>query len=210
MNKLLRNFLIVIPLAVVIIFIKNTFFGSPEEVLTEEQSSNMDNQLQSAFNDSQNEETESLDMADDETAQAVVDETETEGISTTDSPKVNYTEEDVLKAILTGDEASLLSYLNNGLDTELVISSSTILTWAIDQQQYGIMQVLLENNADPNGISEVNNITPLMAAVITNNKQAVEILLSFDADPDIASDGVLPVELAASQGYNDLVPLLMK
>lgn len=129
------------------------------------------------------------------------------------SNTVSFTDDDVAQAILFGDTAKISTYLENGLSPNHILyqgesGERTLLLLAVANAQNGSLQTLLEYNADPN-LMDSMGISPLMGATISHNKQAVELLLSFGADRMLKNKfGVIAYEMAASKGYDDLIPLL--
>lgn len=78
--------------------------------------------------------------------------------------------------------------------------------WALD-----MVTLLIESGADVNKASRINNITPLIAAVITNNIEIVKVLLASGAD--INQPGGMfnrtPLIMAARMGFTDIVHELL-
>lgn len=91
---------------------------------------------------------------------------------------------------------------------------TTPLKSAIALKKLNIAKLLLENNADVDYLGNTS-VTPLYLAIKDNYIEAVELLLSYGADPikpcyDINSSGSLtPLGLAIKNGYWDIVDLLL-
>ena len=73
---------------------------------------------------------------------------------------------------------------------------STALGKAVIRDSIDIVQLLLDNGADPNSTNN-NNRTPLHSAVFINpNKEFIELLLQYGANPNIEDiDGETPIDL---------------
>ena len=70
---------------------------------------------------------------------------------------------------------------------------------------------LAANGADPNERGGVNDWTPLMHAIHTDQIRSVEALLDGGADVNrVAGDGFTALMMAAGYGYTDIVQLLLR
>jgi hypothetical protein len=124
----------------------------------------------------------------------------------------SFTDEDITSAIISGDTKTLTQYLDNGLSPDYILqgtSTEYLLILAIADRENAIVRLLLEYDANPNILAMDGNITPLMGATISRNKEAIELLL--DAGADKALSGEIkgtPLEMAIAKGYDELVPLL--
>lgn len=87
----------------------------------------------------------------------------------------------------------------------------TALMFAAAYGQHDIVERLLAAGADPNIVpSDQSGWTALIAAAARGHALTVEVLLRSGADPNIrARDGLTALELARSQGHDEIVRILM-
>lgn len=93
--------------------------------------------------------------------------------------------------IQEGDIEQVRALLDNGVDIAASECKDLLppLHFAIKIKQNEILQLLLDNNADPNMKTSMGT-TPLITASIYENQEAVKILLDNMADPNIADNNV--------------------
>lgn len=87
--------------------------------------------------------------------------------------------------------------------------NNTLLMYAVEYNRKSIVQQLISLGADVNQ-GNTHRITPLMIAAQTGNRQMVELLLSFKADPTVIRLGMrqTAAQMAAEKGYQELAYLL--
>lgn len=89
------------------------------------------------------------------------------------------------------------------------------LTLAVGISCPEVVEILLENGANPNVVNE-HNYTPLMSSVSATNYEIVELLLEYGADPNqcyittIKDVKYNPLYIAAKVGNYELIDLLLK
>lgn len=114
----------------------------------------------------------------------------------------------------TDAAATLLKY---GLEVDVNdtgIQNEIALHHACRNSQYKIAETLINSGSDLNWFSD-HGISPLISAVMENDKQMVQLLLKNGADVD-AGDlregyfGQTPLMYAASYGYKDMADLLLR
>lgn len=109
--------------------------------------------------------------------------------------------EDILKLLLEN---------NANLDVKHPILGKPILNTAIYYGSYNVVKVLLElhpelvNKQDP-----VDGWTPIMMAVLRNNKDILNLLLSYNADATIKDkSGSDAIDLAIKYGKGELIKII--
>ena len=70
-------------------------------------------------------------------------------------------------------------------------------------RNHQFLELLLSNKADPNMQGDLNAQRPLQTAVALNNKSAIELLLRYGADPELAT-GLCPSPLDMAVKSDDL------
>ncbi|ULT56754.1 ankyrin repeat domain-containing protein [Neobacillus drentensis] len=200
-------------LMVALFSFKYFYLDAPKHETLSESEKVSDQQLEEIFN--KNKETiEEVDNAEE--VVAPVEKPKEEITVKEQKPAtITFTEDDIKMAILSGDTNKLSSYLENGLDPDYIIKENTqlkdsLLTFAIGAGHNSIIKTLLEHGADPNFI-DGGGIPAIAGATISRNKEAVELLLSYNANPNLTGTyKVTALEVALSQGYDELVPLLSR
>ena len=113
-----------------------------------------------------------------------------------------------------GDIESLESYLNSP-EVDLTVKDSigeTPLHVAVENNNYQIVQLLLEHGADVNILDDYND-TPLhLASAKDLNISIVQLLLEHGADVEIRENrnGDTPLHLASYNGNYQIVQLLLE
>lgn len=105
------------------------------------------------------------------------------------------THSELLTAATTGDFEKAKQAIENGVDVNYVPRDKSVLFVAVENKHYDIVDLLLENNANPN-IKNRIGWTPIHEAVLQENENLVRKLLSFNASlfrNDL--DGVSPLFL---------------
>lgn len=108
-------------------------------------------------------------------------------------------------ALLYGVKLSAHATLNN----DEVKAGATALTAAVQMGRLDMAEYLLERGADINA-SDVTGATPLYHAVTGSHTKLVDFLLQHKADPDIAGPTGFPIQVAARQGHQAILELLIK
>ncbi|XP_063987490.1 ankyrin repeat, SAM and basic leucine zipper domain-containing protein 1 [Diachasmimorpha longicaudata] len=122
----------------------------------------------------------------------------------------------VLTACMTGDLATIDSYLASGHDINVFLSSGwTLLLYASHALLPEVMEYLLKRGANPN--IHKNGYTPLMAACDSihgksdNRLQCISILLEAEADPNATSNTrTTALMLACKSGHPGVVVKLLE
>ena len=80
---------------------------------------------------------------------------------------------------------------------------------AMSDERFDIAELLLKNGTNPNTQRDSNGNTPLLLECIKKNKQGVELLLKYGADPNKASAYELPLVVACKNSNLEIVRLLL-
>ena len=84
---------------------------------------------------------------------------------------------------------SIKLILNDGLSINSQDNfGNTPLHYAVRSSNLKAVEVLINNNANPNIVNIVNHSTPLHNAASIGNKSILKLLLDNGADPNIAND----------------------
>ncbi len=109
-----------------------------------------------------------------------------------------------LKACATGDLATIQQYITSGTDVNMPEwKGKKPLAVALDNNQIDAMRLLLQNKADPNAIYIGEPI--LHRAFELANRDAVDLLLEFGADPVTKAHGVYSIVYFATRGQNEVL-----
>jgi ankyrin repeat protein len=93
---------------------------------------------------------------------------------------------------------------------EQKLGNRTDLFEAVAYDKIRITKKLLNMGADPN-IPDINGTTPLMNAASVNNKEMVDLLLSYNAKPHVKDNfGDDAASYARKQGHAELAGFLKK
>lgn len=121
------------------------------------------------------------------------------------------------EAIITGHYDRVKSMLdgNNELVDQMTPDGFTPLTLAAFFAQPKILELLLEEGADPNLVTKnAMQLRPLHSATAVGDGnmafQLTKLLLEFGADPNVKQQGgFTPLHAAAAQGNRELVQMLV-
>lgn len=93
---------------------------------------------------------------------------------------------------------------------ESYIMDKTLLAYASESGRENVVKLLIDKGADPNGIGQPSEYTPLMSAVFSGKEQIAIILIEHGADPDLKSGGFgsSPREMAESLGNQQMLTIL--
>lgn len=120
-------------------------------------------------------------------------------------------EKDVLKSISNGQTEMLKSYLDAGgaIDALYDDGKTTLLNYAVREQNMKAVQLLIERGADINLSSKGK--TPLINAVIKNDMRMLHFLLNSGADMSATvNKGNTALILASKSGRIDCVRMLVE
>ena len=85
-------------------------------------------------------------------------------------------------AVLFNDPAAITALHAKGADVNHEVNGRSLLSWAAQRGNAGVVQALLAGGADPNAVDNMG-YTPLMRAIKTRQVDAVQLLLDSGADP---------------------------
>lgn len=123
---------------------------------------------------------------------------------------------DRLILILEDDNDFLKFLVDNGFNLNMQDETGeTLLLQSLIANKTEIVEEVIKLGADVNVGSREGNITPLMLAVLKEDKKMVELLLKHGAKPDAVAStddtqGITALHLAASKGNFHIVKLLLK
>ncbi|KAL5711257.1 hypothetical protein ACHQM5_021732 [Ranunculus cassubicifolius] len=112
-------------------------------------------------------------------------------------------------AAFEGHEEFLHKLLSKGANVDALSNVGTPLQRAALRGKQGAIKILLDHHANPN-LSFHGCFTTLLSSIIVSSLHSVELLLKAGADPNAASCGVTPLEIAASNQETDMVRCLLK
>ena len=121
-----------------------------------------------------------------------------------------------LMPIYENDNDILKFLVDNGFNLNMQdATGETLLLQAMMAKKTEIVEEVLKLGADVNVGTREGNITPLMLAVLKEDKKLLEQLLMHGAKPDVVASiddvqGVTALHLAASKGNFNIVKLLLK
>jgi ankyrin repeat protein len=103
--------------------------------------------------------------------------------------------------------------LSHGADVNKMYDSRTILYHECNKQKPNntIIKLLMDNNADPNIISDLTFSPPLARLVEEKNIDSVELLISYPRTNINLQDGrsITPFRIACAHGYDKIAMLLL-
>lgn len=124
--------------------------------------------------------------------------------------RANLSDSPLILACETGNYASIISMLNDGMDPNIYDSKgNTPLHIATKSGSLKIVEALLDARADPNCQTERGE-TPLHFAAMNGHEKIVDSLIRSGADasiPDVA--GELPMNYAEFRGFEHLAKYLL-
>lgn len=92
-------------------------------------------------------------------------------------------EEQLLIAAENGDKDTVKELLSQGVDPNYTLSTGfTALFTAVNKKHHELMQLLLDNGADPDIATDGDRRTPLILAAKIGDPKSVELLLNAQAD----------------------------
>lgn len=94
------------------------------------------------------------------------------------------------------------------LDNETVKAGATALTAATQVGRLEMVQYLLEHGANIN-TTDKQGASPLFHAVTSSHTKVVEFLLEHKADPNVQGPNGFPLQIAARQGHQAILELLI-
>lgn len=83
--------------------------------------------------------------------------------------------------------------------------------WACQEGHLEIASLLIHSGADPNSLTVIEEITPLIQAVGGGHTDVVKLLLQHGADPEVQISflgGVSPVKLAKKHKFREISAML--
>jgi len=92
-------------------------------------------------------------------------------------------------------------------DPERMALQSSVIKETKESPQ--IVETLLISGADPNSVSRVTKVSPLLLAVNHGWLSSTEVLLRNGADPNLAVGDQTPLMIAAHRCYKDLALVLL-
>lgn len=120
------------------------------------------------------------------------------------------TKKEFLKAVESGDLASLRTLLANGTDPNFKTSyGESPLVRALHRRHEDVAMLLLDSGADPGAVSR-DGASPLFWAARYGYLRIVARLLELGANVHAAREGpVTPLAIAVSNGHVNIVRLLL-
>jgi hypothetical protein len=104
-----------------------------------------------------------------------------------DHKEANYSEQDLLRAVASGNKAKIEVVLRAGISANAKDEQGqSALTLAAALPHTDIAELLLAHGADVNARSQ-DGATPLMAAVMTGHKETAKLLLRKGADVNVSA-----------------------
>jgi uncharacterized protein len=119
--------------------------------------------------------------------------------------------EKALKAILTGNEASLKTVIKDINIEAKDKDKRTLLHYAVIENKIDLAKLLLENGADSN-VNDKNQWKPLHFAAQNNNVEIAQVLIQYGADinaQDEFGNTVIWRAVFSSQGKGDMIRFLL-
>ena len=108
-------------------------------------------------------------------------------------------------------EQNITNVRNSGLAKTVGSLGINHLFIAAAKKNQAMVNILLEQGADPNQASSDNGITPLFIAAYNGHLEIVEQLLEYGAHPNQAStdNGTTPLSIAVQNGHVEIVEQLL-
>ncbi len=117
----------------------------------------------------------------------------------------------LFEAISSHDAGQAQRLLDDGADPNIKIYNRTLLSVAVQIENYMIAQMLLSKGANPNIQGIIDGRTVLHMAVSKKNYALSYLLLSKNANPNIQDDTKLtPIQIARKNNYRDIEKILLR
>ncbi|GJM05248.1 MAG: hypothetical protein DHS20C09_12390 [marine bacterium B5-7] len=117
-------------------------------------------------------------------------------------------------SIIVGNNELALRLIKMGADSNLTNwQNETPVFMAANWSRNEVLEKLLQNQGNPNHQIDASSPfnTPLLIAATNGNTKGVELLLKHGANPNQKNpNGKTPLDVAKSDGYNEIVELLEK
>ncbi len=115
----------------------------------------------------------------------------------------------LLHAAAEGDPDTIQALLTTGIDVNCMLGGTTALYVAASKGRTDIVQILLENGADPDKGYD-DGLSPLIIAAENGATEVVKLLLAHEADPSgKCDDGAFPLLVAVERGNFEVIELLL-
>ncbi len=126
-----------------------------------------------------------------------------------DTPIAEGHQTPLQRAASTGKTAIAKLLLERGASVNAPSASGSALHLAIGGGWDDIVQLLIDNGADPDQRDPFDN-TPLVRAVSAQNREAAQILIKAGADLGASTYGLTPLMFASSTGDPESIRFLVK
>jgi ankyrin repeat protein len=132
------------------------------------------------------------------------------GAASRDASRAATRDEDLVVAVRSGDYAATGKLLADHADPNRPLpDGSTLLAWAVENQDRRMVQLLLEKKAKADGAGDPYS-TPLLIACQYGDPTIVGLLLSARANVNVSRpDGIAPLALCAGSAPADIVRRLI-
>ncbi|RZC60040.1 hypothetical protein C5167_021797, partial [Papaver somniferum] len=108
------------------------------------------------------------------------------------------------------DTKILTLLLSRGVHVEAATRIGTALQYAAGHGHRDAVKVLLDHGANPNAVISPGMLRPLMAAILFESWECMELLLQAGANPSAESYGNTPLILAAKEEYVGVTTRLLE
>jgi ankyrin repeat protein len=118
----------------------------------------------------------------------------------------------VCEAAREGNKLEVMNLVNRGVDVNATGGGTldfSPLMWAAEEGNVEMMNVLLDNGANPNLINR-RGMCALLLAAKNGHIDAVKLLLNRGASVQCETQGVTPLHAAAAYGHTEAVRLLLE
>lgn len=118
--------------------------------------------------------------------------------------------EEMVNSVVAGDAPKIQRFLLKGADPNSTSDNMTALMLASQFNKIEIVELLLENDADPN-MADPESGSPLTLASMSGNTEVVKLLLEAGADVNYrVPSGWSSLMFAANEGNVDIVIMLLE